>query len=338
MKIAVLLGGMSPERNISLLSGRAVTKALRERGHTVTPVDPVAGVVSDAELARATAASVSNDFLRGLDHTLIAQLPHVPEVREADVVFNVLHGKYGEDGYVQAILDLYGIPYTGSGMLASALAMDKAAAKLMLQVAGVPTPHWVTVKPHQASNIDVLDEIRRELPGSIVVKPNDQGSTVGMTIVHSGVADDIAEAIHTAGEYSNTILIERYIAGRELTVAVLGNEALPVIEIIPNEGFYDYEHKYTKGQTEYHCPADLTEDVRDYVMSLAVAAHTVIGCRAISRVDFRLNDDSVPVCLEVNTSPGFTELSLVPMAAREAGIEFGALCEELITLSLESAE
>ncbi len=335
MKIAVLLGGHSPERNISLLSGRAVIKALRENGHIVTPVDPALGILSDEYIANATAAPLTREELASYSISSIVKLPDIKEIREADIVFTVLHGKYGEDGYVQSILDLHGIRYTGSGMTASAVAMDKTLSKMLFQVGGIPTPQWVTVTPNQARDLGVLAEVRRELPGSVVVKPNDQGSTVGMTIVHSGDLDDISRAIELAGEYSSTVLIEAYIAGRELTVAVLGNEALPVIEIETHDGYYDYQHKYTKGQTDYHCPADISEEVRDHVMNLAVAAHQIIGCTAVSRVDFRLNEDNIPVCLELNTSPGFTELSLVPMAARAAGVEFGALCEEIIHLSTE---
>lgn len=338
MIIALLLGGLSPERNISLISGRAVTRALRELGHTVHPVDPATGLLTDADLEAATAQPVSDELLAAADHSAVARLASIPQIREADVVFNVLHGRYGEDGYVQSILDLHGIKYTGSGMLSSAVAMDKAMSKMLFQVGGIPTPHWVTVRPDQANDLQVLEEIRKELGTAIVVKPNDQGSTVGMTIVTSGVLDDISAAIADAGKYSETILIEQYIRGRELTVAVLGDEALPVIEIVPQDGFYDYKHKYTKGQTEYFCPADISEEVRDHVMNLAVTAHHVLGCKAISRVDFRLTEDNIPVCLEVNTSPGFTELSLVPMAAREAGIEFGPLCEEIIRLSIGETE
>lgn len=336
MNIALLLGGLSPERNISLISGRAVTKALRAMGHTVHPIDPASGLLSDADLEQATAAPVSSEWLATADHTSIARLASIAEIKNADIVYNVLHGKYGEDGYVQAILDLHGIKYTGSGMIASAVAMDKAMSKMLFAVGGIPTPHWVTVKPDQATDEQVLNEVRRELGSTIVVKPNDQGSTVGMTIVSSGVLEDISEAITKAAAYSETILIEQYIPGRELTVAVLGNDALPVIEIAPQDGFYDYQHKYTKGETQYYCPADISEEVRDHIMNLAVTAHQILGCKAISRVDFRLNEDNIPVCLEVNTSPGFTELSLFPMAAREAGIEFGPLCEEIIRLSQET--
>ncbi|NQW30780.1 MAG: D-alanine--D-alanine ligase [Ignavibacteria bacterium] len=339
MNIAVLLGGISPERNISLLSGRAITFALRGLGHNVTAVDPMrgsAGVLNDADLNAAYAAEVTDTELRAFDTTKLVECLTIAEVKNADVVFIALHGKYGEDGYMQALLDLHKIPFTGSGMLASAVAMDKGMSKMMMQVAGIPSPHWVSVHPKDAADLEMLEEILREINGKMVVKPNDQGSTVGMTIVESGSSHDLQIAIELAGKYSDIVLVERYIPGREITVAVLGTDALPVIEIEPKDGFYDYENKYTKGKTDYQCPADLSEEVQFHVQNLAVAAHSVLGCKAFSRVDFRLTEDGMPFCLEVNTIPGFTETSLVPMAAKEAGIEFGALCEEIIRLSLDS--
>ncbi|MCU0329793.1 MAG: D-alanine--D-alanine ligase [Candidatus Kapabacteria bacterium] len=337
MNIAVVLGGISPERNISLLSGRAVVKALRSRGHTVVAVDPSLGtncIVDDAFLQAATAAPVSDAELAAFSPRLLVDSIMSPAFDGIDVVFIALHGRYGEDGYVQSLLDLRGLRYTGSSMLASAVAMDKATTKLLFATAGIPTPHWVTVAPGQAADGDLLESIRKELPGSLVVKPNDQGSTVGMTIVDDLSLDALADAIRLAGRFSEIVLIETFIPGRELTVAVLDNEALPIVEIAPKAGFYDYENKYTKGNTEYHCPAELSDDLRDYIHNLATAAHGVVGCRAYSRVDFRLTPEGQAFCLEVNTIPGCTETSLVPMAARAAGMEFDELCEEIIRLSL----
>jgi D-alanine-D-alanine ligase len=337
MKIAVLQGGISPERNISLLSGRAVTTALRKAGHDVIAVDPAKGancVLTDEMLAAATNAPITESELSTYAPSHLMDCVMSGVLDDVDVAFITLHGKYGEDGYIQSLLDLRGIPYTGSGMLASGIAMDKALTKMLFQVGGIPTAYWITATPEQADDLEALAEIRKELSGPVVVKPNDQGSTVGLTIVETGALDELTAAIKEAAKFTETILIERYIRGRELTVAVLGGEALPVIEIVPKEGFYDYENKYTKGRTEYHCPADITEEVRDHIMSLAVTAHHMVGCTAYSRVDFLLTEDQLPVCLEVNTVPGFTELSLVPMAAREAGIEFGPLCEEIIEISL----
>lgn len=331
MNIVVLLGGISPERNISLLSGRAAVKALRECGHTVRAVDPsrgAQGMLSDEELAAATPRAVTAEELQAFRPSALVECVQSSLFDGVDMVFITLHGKYGEDGYIQSLLDLRGLPYTGSSMLASAVAMDKITSKMLFSVSGIPTPHWVTLQPEQADDEEAIEAVRTEIPGKLVVKPNDQGSTVGMTIVEPG--DDLAAAVRLAGMYSKQILVEQFIPGRELTVAVLGNDALPVIEIEPKEGFYDYENKYTKGRTEYHCPADLAEDVRDHVQNLAVAAHAVLGCHGYSRVDFRLTEDNLPFCLEVNTIPGFTETSLVPMAAREAGIDFGTLCEELM--------
>lgn len=340
MKIAVALGGISPERNISFLSGRAITNALRENGHTVIPVDPALGanpVVSDDVLAAATNAPVSVEELKAFSPASLLDFAQSDALNDVDIVFIALHGAYGEDGYLQGLLDLRGIPYTGSNMAASCVAMDKTLSKMLMQVGGIPTPYWVGAQPSFANDDAAIEEIQREINGPMVIKPNDAGSTVGLTISHSGSYDEVVAGIRKAAEYSPSILIERYIKGRELTVAVLGSEALPVIEIVPHEGFYDYENKYTKGKTEYHCPADISVEVRDHIMNLAVTAHHVVGCKAFSRVDFILNEDSIPVCLEVNTVPGFTELSLVPMAAKEIGLDFGPLCEEIIRLSLESS-
>ena len=337
MKIAVMMGGISMERNISMLSGRAIANALRERGHEVIAVDPAKGadcVLTDADLEAATNAPVNEDELDAYLPSALVDCVRSEHIKNVDVVFIALHGKYGEDGYIQSLLDLHGIAYTGSGMLASGIAMDKGLTKMLFQVGGIPTAYWINVKPEHAEDLEALDSIRREVTGQVVVKPNDQGSTVGLTLVDAGSLDDLTNAIKKAAHYSDDIMIERYIDGRELAVAVLGDDALPVVEIEPKEGLYDYENKYTKGKTEYHCPADISEEIRDHIMNLAVTAHHMVGCRGYSRVDFMLNDENMPVCLEVNTVPGFTELSLVPMAAREAGIEFGPLCEEIIAISL----
>ncbi|MBC8125205.1 MAG: D-alanine--D-alanine ligase [Candidatus Kapabacteria bacterium] len=336
MNIAVLLGGISPERNISFLSGRAAVFALRERGHSVVAIDPARGanaIVTDDELRAATAVEVTEAELASFSPLKLIECFTSALFDGIDVAFILLHGRFGEDGYVQSLLDLRGIPYTGSTMLASAAAMDKGLSKMLFQVAGIPTPYWVSVRPDQADDTDLLAEVRKEINGPMVVKPNDQGSTVGMTILHQASDDELSAAIHLAGQFTESILVERYIPGRELTVTVLGNDSLPIIEIAPKDGYYDYANKYTKGKTEYFCPAELTEEVQNHVQNLAIAAHHILGCRAYSRVDFRLTEDNMPYCLEVNTIPGFTELSLVPMAARAAGIEFGDLCEEIINLS-----
>jgi len=338
MNIAVLLGGLSPERNISFLSGRAAVAALRQNGHTVVALDPARGsqaTVSDEELMAATPKEVTSEELAAFDPSKLMEFVSSAQFDGIDLAFILLHGRYGEDGYIQGLLDLRCIPYTGSTMLASAAAMDKGLSKMLFQVGGIPTPYWVSVQPEQAEDPALIAEVLTEINGPLVVKPNDQGSTVGMTILMSPTDDSLADAIRLAGAFTKTVLVERYIAGRELTVAILGANALPIIEIEPKSGYYDYANKYTKGKTEYHCPADLSEEVQNHVHNLAVAAHHILGCRAYSRIDFRLTEDNMPYCLEVNTIPGFTETSLVPMAARAAGIEFGDLCEEIIRLSAE---
>jgi D-alanine-D-alanine ligase len=338
MNIAVLMGGISSERNISLLSGRAVTRALRERGHTVQAFDPARGAhaaLSDADLDAATNAAVTPEELAGFRKEALMECVASGQLDGVDIVFNLLHGQYGEDGYMQALLHMRGLRFTGSGMTASAIAMDKGLAKMLFQVSSIPTAHWVTLQGSDADNLELLEEVRQELKGPVVVKPNDGGSTVGMTIVETGDLHDLQAAVKEAARFTNSIIVERYVRGREFTVAVLGDEALPVIEIVPHEGTYDYQNKYTKGRTEYHCPADLEDHVREHMMSLAVTAHRVLGCTTYSRVDVLLTEDQLPVCLEVNTVPGFTELSLVPMAAKAVGIGFADLCEDIIHRSLD---
>lgn len=333
MKIIVLLGGLSPERNISLLSGRAAVFALRQRGHHVLAIDPIRGAgdpLTDDELQAATAREVTDEERQQFTADKLLSCITSQHFDNVDAVFILLHGRFGEDGYVQSLLDMRGIRYTGSQMLASATAMDKGLSKMLFQVAGIPTAQWATVTADEHTDAELMETVVREIDGALVVKPNDQGSTVGMTILDSPTTDDLAAAVEVAGKFSSTILIERFIPGRELTVPVLGGQALPIIEIEPKAGYYDFENKYTKGRTEYHCPADLTEEVEEHVKNLALAAHNVLGCRAYSRVDFRLTEDFMPVCLEVNTIPGFTETSLLPMAARENGMEFGELCEVIM--------
>lgn len=335
MKIAVMMGGISPERNVSLNSGKAVFNALKERGHDVTAHDPSRGAACmlDIDTLEIPSTPPTPEELAWFSTKKLLECASSNCLDGVDVVFSVLHGFAGEDGMMQALLEARGIKYTGSKVLASALAMDKVMSKIMLLAAGVPTPEWTTVRATHEITDDLLKEIRADFRLGMVVKPNDQGSTVGMTIVKSGNLDDIENAIRLALQYSSVALIENYIEGRELTVAVLGSEALPIVEIIPDGGFYDYAHKYTKGMSEYMCPAEMDEEVAAFVQQLAVTSHKVLGCSGYSRVDFRLDEENHPWCLEVNTLPGMTATSLVPKAAAAAGIEFADLCERIIELS-----
>ncbi len=330
------MGGISPERNVSLATGRAIYHALVSMGHTVKAIDPALGaqgLLDVPTMSINAGIQPSYEELAQYPPRLVVECLMSPLLDGVDTVFIALHGKYGEDGYVQALLDMRGIRYTGSKMAVSALCMSKTLTKDVLTAARVLVPPGITVDPSSAGNVHLLSSILAELGPSVVVKPDDQGSTVGMSILHSATPDDLHDAINQAGAWSQSIVLEKFIGGRELTVAVLGTQALPVIEIRPDGGFYDYQHKYTKGHTQYICPAELTPEETHYVQELALDAHHATRCTAYSRVDFRLDDDGQAYCLEVNTLPGMTETSLVPKAASAAGMSFEAVCEAILTLS-----
>lgn len=340
MNIAVLMGGISAERNVSFASGKAVAEALISRGHSVIALDPAKGASGLIDLATFQADAgkePSAEELASFSPKSLVECVQSSHLRGIDKVFLALHGKYGEDGYIQALLDMHGIPYTGSTMLSSTIAMSKLASKRIFQSVGIPTPAFITLSAasirEKGVDYDLADDIRSELGEGVVIKPDTEGSTVGITIVPNGNVDEIQRGIQEAAKWGETILVEQFIEGRELTVAVLGEDALPIIEIRTDTGFYDYAHKYTKGRTEYICPAELPLDVEDFVSQLALSAHEALGCRAYSRVDFRLNDEFQAFCLEVNTLPGMTGTSLVPKAAAALGMDFGELCEKILELS-----
>jgi D-alanine-D-alanine ligase len=257
-----------------------------------------------------------------------------PELHRAELVFLALHGGAGEDGTIQALLDLAGITYTGSGMLASAMAMDKAVSKRVFEHAGIPTPAWRLYRRREGHRPGE-DDVNAIGGFPVIVKPNDEGSTFGLSVVDG--PDGLARAFDDALRYSNDVLLEAFIPGRELTVAVLGEEALPVIEIRPKSGLYDYESKYTAGRTEYFCPADLPAAKTREVQDLSLRACRALDTAGVARADFRLAPDGTPHCLEVNTIPGMTATSLVPMAAQAAGMSFADLCERIAALALERA-
>jgi D-alanine-D-alanine ligase len=312
MKITVLMGGLSPEREVSLNSGAAVAKALKARGHDVRSLD-VQGNRDDRWGA----------FERAMNSR---------EVAEAEVVFIALHGEEGENGTVQALLDLKGKPYTGSGVLASALAMDKVMTKRVFDLGSVPNPQWALV-PASAAEEDVSIAIAPLGGVPVVTKPIDQGSTVGISIVQD--ADGLMDAVEEAGRFSEQVLIERYIPGRELTVTILGGDSLPLVEIVPEGGFYDYRCKYTSGKSQYICPAEIPEEKAREIQDLAFRAFDLLGCEGFARVDLRLSDEGDPFFLEINTVPGMTALSLVPMAAKAVGIDFPDLVERICLMGLD---
>lgn len=334
MKIAVLLGGTSAERDVSLSTGIAIARALKENGHEVQAIDcaygakPVDFLGADTgQIIRVTPSEIEKEK-PALDRNIFAAVEYL--IREKiEVVFNALHGGYGENGQLAALLYLAGIPYTGSGALASGLGMNKHLSKVIFQANGVPTAPW-----ERLSRLEGVDSARlaaRKLP--LVVKPNEQGSTVGLSIVRQ--PGELNAALERAFQYGDAVLVEKYIPGRELTVSVLGGEALPIIEIIPESGFYDYEAKYQGGKTRYVVPAELPEELAAKIREAGAGAYRALGCSGYARVDFRLQDDGQFFCLEVNTLPGMTPTSLVPKAAKAVGIGFNELMERIIRLAME---
>ncbi len=332
MKITVLLGGTSAERDVSIVSGLRVTQALRERGHEVMAVDPATGqLTAEAEerMLRegVKAAPPSLASLRRITQTSTSPaLRSLDTVRDADVVFLALHGGQGEDGTIQAMLDLMGVVYTGSGHMASALAMDKDLSKHLMRVHGVPTPDWLMAP------VSIAD-VEGQLGFPVVVKPSKQGSTVGLTVVRSPA--DLDAAIKEASLYDDEVMIEQFITGRELTVGVLGDNVLPVGEIIPQHEIYDYECKYTAGMAREEFPARLTAEQTLTVQGFALDAFKALKLRGYARIDFRMANDGTFHCLEANTLPGLTQLSLIPQAAAADGITFPELCERIVNLALE---
>lgn len=321
MKIAVLFGGDSMERDVSIASAAQVVGALRERGHEVIAVDSGRGKLSPPDEKRLFTGRI--DRLPPAK-SAVAGLPTVvsaPDLAQVDVVFLALHGGSGEDGTVQALLDLAGIPYTGSGKLGSALGWDKDVAKRLFLAAGVPTPDWLMMP------VDAETAAQRiGLP--LIVKPNGQGSTVGLTLVER--REDLDEALKHAAEFDDAVMIERYIAGRELTVGILDDEPLAVGEIIPSTGpIFDYAAKYQPGGAKEIFPADITPEQTARAQDLALRVHRALKLESYSRVDFRMDADGGMWCLEVNTLPGLTAASLLPRAAAAVGISFPELCERI---------
>ncbi len=333
MNVVIFAGGISRERPVSYTSGREVAYALQRAGYAVTVVDPALGAAGVIETIDQMEAFLHHPPVQPVLARYLEAIA-LPVVQQADIVFLALHGRYGEDGTVQALLDIAGIPYTGSGVYASAVAIDKALSKRVFDSAGIPTPPWTLLSPNAAEDPALLAHLRTIYGDAFVFKPSEEGSTFGIRIVDNGDIAAMQDAIRFAAQFSNTIIAEQYIPGRELTVGILGDRALPVVEIVPKSGFYDYEHKYQKGKTEYYCPAPLDPAIAATVQRLALEAHYALQCEVFSRVDFRMDPRGLLFCLEVNTIPGLTPLSLLPKAAAAAGISFPELCTRIIHLSL----
>jgi D-alanine-D-alanine ligase len=303
VSVAVLMGGRSAEREVSLNTGGQVAAALTTLGHELVTIDSAAG-------------------------------SFITELQDAspDVVFICLHGRLGEDGTVQGMLELLDLPYTGSGVLASAMAMDKVVSKATYTAHGIPTPRYVLLRRGETPDERALSD----LGPRTVVKPACEGSAIGVHIVHD--PGELPAAVEEAFSHDDRVLVEQFVEGAEVTVGVLGNRdpfALPTLEIVPQHEFYDYESKYVPGMSQHIIPARVPENVALACQSECVAAHRALGCRGMSRTDVIVAADQSVYVLETNTIPGMTSTSLLPDAARAAGIEFPDLCEKLVAYALD---
>jgi len=351
IRVAVLLGGPSPEREVSLRSGEQVVAAIDPSRFDVLPVEisldgqwlPRPDLLRLAESGRARDGGAPAEAPAG--GALVPQARRIDEVvggGAVDVVFIAMHGPYGEDGTVQGLLELLGIPYTGSGVLASALAMDKLRSRQLLQANGIPVPAYVAVDDARwpADRAAVAVRVGRDLGYPCVVKPNAVGSSIGVTIVRD--PDALPAAVDAALEYGTLALIEEYLEGTELTCAVLEDpdtgeaQALPVIEIVPKREFFTYEAKYVSGASEEIVPARIPAHAAARAAEVAVRVHHILGCEGCSRIDLFLSGGNI-VALEANTIPGMTQGSLIPLAARAGGIEFSDLLRRVIGSALRRA-
>ena len=340
MYIAVICGGLSAERDVSISSGTGAARALRARGHKAALVDLFLGNPSAMSDPRSAFTSDAGDSVYSVRETepdldkIRAQRggkgligPGVIEIcRAADIAFLALHGAEGENGKLQACLDLYGVPYTGSGYLGSALAMDKELSKILFRSSGIPTPPGVTLRRGEA--------VPESIGFPCVVKPCSGGSSVGTSIVTE--PEKLPSALAEAFSCDEAVLVEKYIRARELTVGVMDGRAMAVIEIIPKTGFYDYKNKYQAGLTEEICPAPISPEDTARVQRLAERVYEALHLEAYGRVDFLMDKtDGELYCLEANTLPGMTPTSLIPQMAAAEGMDYGELCEKIIEVSLK---
>jgi D-alanine-D-alanine ligase len=315
VKVAVLKGGASLERQVSLRSGARVEDALERRGYEVVPID------------------VGSDLIERLEST------------RPDVAFVALHGRGGEDGTVQELLDILGIPYTGSGVLACMRSIDKVLSKYLMLEAGLPTPEFFAFSEtafRELGAADALPAIEERLDFPIVVKPAAQGSALGVKFART--ARDVPAALVAAFSYDSRVLLERHVSGRDVAVSIIdgpsGPEALPVVEAVPrDEDFYDFEARYEIGRTDFVCPAALTPDCTARTHEIALATYNLLGCRGFARIDLMIEDGSDdPLVLEANATPGLTETSLLPMAAEAAGVPFDELIARIVELGVARSE
>jgi len=302
-KIGVLMGGISSEREVSISSGNAILKALKEKGYNAVAID----------VTRKIAEVISRTGI--------------------EIAFNGLHGKFGEDGAIQGMLEIEGIPYTGSGILASAAGMNKILSKLLFKAHGLLVGPYMVL---EAEKREQVNEVSSIIAYPLVVKPSSEGSSVGVSLVYND--EELGPAVELAFKYDREILIEKYITGKEVQVGVLGNRALGAIEIVSKNVFYDYEAKYKSGMSEHFFPARIDDIAYQRILNAGLSAHRALGCKGYSRVDFIIDENGLPYILEVNTLPGMTATSLLPDIARGVGISFPDLVEEILRLAIAERE
>ena len=327
LNVALLVGGASAEREVSKHSSRAIYSSLVELGYTVKLIDPGYGINQPEQ---------PEDFFSDKDLFPISARNYLEAVNsslfdDVDVAFLGLHGEWGEDGIIQSLLELRKIKYTGSDVLASSLTMDKMMSKIVMRDHGISVPNGFVIEKSYSYEL-ILQKIKNEFTFPLIIKPNDQGSTFGLTICEK--EDDVQKALSLSFQYSDKTLIEEFIPGRELTVGILADKVLPVLEIRPKHNLYDYECKYTKGMSEYIVPAEIPEEIAKQIQEQTGRAFVSLGCRGYARADFRLNDAGKFYCLEVNSLPGMTATSLLPKAAKAVGISFTQLVEKIVNLAL----
>ncbi len=339
IKVAVIMGGKTPEHEISLISGREVVRHLNKNKYLPLPVM----ISRDGKVWKITPSKrllTSSDplELRGTNKELVVRESHElqgvggMEDEKAEVVFIAMHGPYGEDGTIQGMLEMAGLKYTGSGVLASALGMDKVAFRKIMKSAKIPIPEYIVVKRK-----DSISGINKDIKGPWFIKPSAQGSSVGASVARNN--KELRNSLRSAFKYGDIVLVDEYIKGREFTCGLLGNdnpEPLPVVEIIPKKGdFFDYDSKYMESGSEEIVPAKISLSLTKKIQGLAVRVHKELGCRGFSRVDFILKDNKYPVVLEINTIPGLTPMSLLPKSAKAAGYSYSKLLEKIIDYALQ---
>jgi len=326
--IGLILGGASPERAISKLTGKGVYESLLKLGYDFRLIDPAYGIDQPMN---------PEDYFSECDCSPVSHQNYLDTVSselfdEIDLAFIALHGSWGEDGTIQSLLEFRNIPYTGSGILACAASMDKGITKSIIKHYNVSTPNWILAERNNYNIKELQNNVNSQFDLPFVVKPNDQGSAIGLTICNA--YDELEEAIKLAHQFSKKAIIEEYIEGYEATVGIIGEQILPVLEIKPKHFYYDYECKYTSGMTVYEVPAKFPKEISLQLQQQAINAYRAVGCSSYGRLDFKLDKDYKPYCLEINTLPGLTSTSLLPKAAKSVGISYDQLIESIINNSL----